>query len=75
MKKVYDFLKEAGTYYIATLDGDQPRVRRADQKLSLVIQAMALENLAPNLCFLAKRRSKHCQNGIEQDRREGRKVI
>ena len=27
MKRVYDFLKEAGTYYLATLDGDQPRVR------------------------------------------------
>ncbi len=27
MKKVYDFLKEAETYYLATVDGDQPRVR------------------------------------------------
>lgn len=27
MKKVYDFLKSAGTYYLATVDGDQPRVR------------------------------------------------
>lgn len=27
MKRVYDFLKEAGTYYIATVDGNQPRVR------------------------------------------------
>lgn len=27
MKRVYDFLKEAGTYYLATVDGDQPRVR------------------------------------------------
>ncbi len=27
MKRVYDFLKEAGTYYIATIDGEQPRVR------------------------------------------------
>ncbi len=27
MKRVYNFLKEAGTYYIATVDGDQPRVR------------------------------------------------
>ena len=27
MEKVYDFLKEAGTYYLATTDGDQPRVR------------------------------------------------
>ena len=27
MKKVYDFLKDAGTYYLATADGDCPRVR------------------------------------------------
>lgn len=27
IKKLQDFLKEAGTYYIATVDGDQPRVR------------------------------------------------
>lgn len=27
MKQVYEFLKKAGTYYIATVEGDQPRVR------------------------------------------------
>ena len=27
MKEVYEFLKECGTFYIATIDGDQPRVR------------------------------------------------
>ncbi len=27
MKKVYDFLKNAGTYYLATAEEDQPRVR------------------------------------------------
>ena len=27
MNTVYDFLKQAGTYYLATVDGDQPRVR------------------------------------------------
>ena len=27
MKEVYDFLKKCGTYYLATMDGDQPRVR------------------------------------------------
>ncbi len=27
MQRVYDFLKKAGTYYIATVDGDQARVR------------------------------------------------
>lgn len=27
MEKVYEFLKECKTYYLATVDGDQPRVR------------------------------------------------
>ena len=27
MQSVYDFLKKAETYYLATVDGDQPRVR------------------------------------------------
>ena len=27
MEKVYQFLKETETYYLATLEGDQPRVR------------------------------------------------
>ena len=27
MKEVYEFLKKCGTYYLATEDGDQPRVR------------------------------------------------
>lgn len=27
MKKVYEFLKQAETYYIATIEDDQPRVR------------------------------------------------
>ena len=27
MNEVYEFLKKAGTYYLATCDGDQPRVR------------------------------------------------
>ena len=27
MNRVYDFLKAAGTYYLATAEGDQPRVR------------------------------------------------
>lgn len=27
MKRVYEFLKKAQTYYLATVEGDQPRVR------------------------------------------------
>ena len=27
MQEVYEFLKNCGTYYLATTEGDQPRVR------------------------------------------------
>ena len=27
MQEVYDFIKKCGTYYLATVEGDQPRVR------------------------------------------------
>ena len=27
MEKIYEFIKKCGTYYLATVDGDQPRVR------------------------------------------------
>ena len=27
MQEVYDFIKKCGTYYLATVDGDQVRVR------------------------------------------------
>ena len=27
LQRVYDFLKDAGTYYLATAEGDRPRVR------------------------------------------------
>ena len=27
VEKVYDFLEKAGTFYLATIEGDQPRVR------------------------------------------------
>ena len=27
MERVCNFLKDAGTYYLATVEGDQPRVR------------------------------------------------
>ena len=27
MERICNFLKDAGTYYLATVEGDQPRVR------------------------------------------------
>lgn len=31
MQEVYEFLKKCGTYYLATVDGDQPRSGRLEQ--------------------------------------------
>ncbi|MBR2592776.1 MAG: pyridoxamine 5'-phosphate oxidase family protein [Oscillospiraceae bacterium] len=35
MSKIIDFLNEAGTFYLATVDGDQPRVRPLGLKLEM----------------------------------------
>ena len=44
MKRVYDFLKKAGVYYLATVEGDQPRVR----PFGTVNEEVKLINLMPN---------------------------
>ena len=33
IQKVFDFLQKAGTFYLATVEGDQPRVRPYGAKL------------------------------------------
>lgn len=35
MEKVLQFLKDAETYYLATVEGDQPRVRPLEQLIFL----------------------------------------
>ncbi len=35
MSKIVDFLNEAGTFFLATVDGDQPRVRPLGLKLEM----------------------------------------
>ena len=37
MKRVEQFLKKAGTYYLATVEGDQPRVILFTFVLSILI--------------------------------------
>jgi uncharacterized pyridoxamine 5'-phosphate oxidase family protein len=53
MKEVYDFLKESGTYYIATVDGDQARVRPFGTALifedKLYIQTGKVKNVAKQI--------------------------
>ena len=35
MSKIHDFLTEAGTFYLATVDGDQPKVRPLGLQLEM----------------------------------------
>lgn len=85
MKKVLDFLKEAGVYYLGTVDGDQPRVRpfgtihEFDGKL--YIQSGKSKDVAKQIFANPKAEICACKGGdwlrvecelIEDDRREAR---
>ncbi|MBN1569750.1 MAG: pyridoxamine 5'-phosphate oxidase family protein [Acidobacteria bacterium] len=53
MEEIYQFLKKCGTYYIATMDGDQPRVRPFGTVLifenKLYIQTAKAKNVAKQI--------------------------
>ena len=53
MEEVYEFLKSCGTYYIATMDGDQPRVRPFGTALifenKLYIQTGKVKNVSKQI--------------------------
>jgi len=53
MEEVYEFLKKCGTYYIATIDGDQPRVRPFGTALilenRLYIQTGKIKNVSKQM--------------------------
>ena len=53
MEEVYEFLKQCGTYFIATVDGDQPRVRPFGTVLmfenKLYIQTGKVKNVAKQI--------------------------
>lgn len=53
MKEVCDFLKECGAYYLATVDGDQPRVRPFGTALifedKLYIQTGKVKNVSKQM--------------------------
>lgn len=53
MQRVYDYLKKCKTYYLATVDGDQPRVRPFG----------TIELIDGRLCFQTGR-SKHVSKQI-----------
>ena len=53
IKKVYDFLEEVRTYYLATVEGDQPRVRPFGTALlydgRLYIQTGKIKNVSKQI--------------------------
>jgi uncharacterized pyridoxamine 5'-phosphate oxidase family protein len=53
MEEVYEFLKKCGAYYIATTDGDQPRVRPFGTALifenKLYIQTGKVKNVSKQM--------------------------
>ncbi len=53
MREVYEFLKKCGTYYLATAEGDQPRVRPFGTVLlyegKLYIQTGKVKNVSKQL--------------------------
>jgi len=51
-KKVFDFLEKAGTFYLATVEGDQPRVRPYGAMLYFEdkIYIMAFDQCYPSDC-------------------------
>lgn len=53
MQEVFDFLKKCGTYYLATVDGDQPHVRPfgtiADFEGKLYIQTGKIKEVSKQI--------------------------
>ena len=88
MKRVYDFLKKAGVYYLATVEGEQPRVRPFGTVLEfegrLYVQTgkvkptsrQLLENPKAEICaFCDGEWLRICCELIEDDRVEARRAM
>ena len=88
MEKVVEFLKEAGTYYLATVEGDQPRVRPFGTahvfEGKLYIQTGKVKDVSKQLMANPKAEICAFKNGewiriagelIEDDRVEARKSM
>lgn len=86
MEEVYEFLKKAGVYYLATIEADQPRVRplgtidKFDGKLYIqtgknkaVARQLAINPKAEICAYMDGRWLRVCCELIEDDRREARK--
>lgn len=88
MKKVYDFLKNAGTYYLATAEEDQPRVRPFgtvllfEDKLYLqtgkvkAVSMQILKNPKVEICAFKDGKWLRVSGSlVEDDRAEARKAM
>ncbi len=88
MQEVYEFLKKAGTYYLATVEGDQPRVRpfgtvhMFEDKLYIQtgrvkpVSKQLQENPKAEICaFMEGTWLRVAGELIEDDRREARQAM
>ena len=88
LNRVCQFLKDAGTYYLATAEGDQPRVRPFGTahifEGRLYIQSGKVKNVAKQLaanpkaelcCFDGKRWLRLSGRLVEDDRLEARQSM
>ena len=88
MERVVEFLKEAGTYYLATVEGDQPRVRPFGTahifEGKVYIQTGKVKNVSKQLHANPKAELCACKGGewlrvagelVEDDRREARQSM
>ena len=88
MKKAYEFLKAAGTYYLATVEGDQPRVRPFGTALifedKLYIQTGKVKDVSKQLAANPKAEICAFKDGVwlriacelvEDDRYEAKKAM
>lgn len=86
MEEVYEFLKKAGVYYLATVEGDQPRVRPFgtvdifDGKLYIqtgkrkeVTRQLEANPKAEICTFMSGKWLRVTGELVEDDRREARK--
>lgn len=88
MQEVYEFLKAAGAYYLATTDGDQPRVRPFGTALifenKLYIQTGKVKNVSKQMkknpkveiCAFDKGKWVRIEAvAVEDDRKEAREAM
>ena len=88
MQEVYEFLKKCGTYYLATVDGDQPRVRPFgtihEFEGKLYIQTGKVKPVSKQLGVNPKAEICACKDGawiriacelVEDDRVEAKKAM